>query len=113
MAVLTAITPTRLGAASAGAGVAASDTIEARHLGTRGAYLEILNAGAGVDNITISDSGATPAGTPPGTYPVSVTNGTNKEFYISPQQLDPTTGVVTVTHSLTAGVTYKLRPITR
>lgn len=110
MAALAAITPSRTGAASAGAAVAASDTISAAILGVHGAYLEVLNGGGSTDNITISDAGTTPAGTPPGTYAVSVANGTNKVFYISPKQLDPATGLVTITHSFTTSVTYKLYP---
>ena len=110
MGALAATTPSRTGAASAGAAVAASDTISAAVLGIHGAILEILNGGGSVDNMTISDSGTTPAGTSPGTYAASVTNGTNKVFYISPKQLDPVTGLVTITHSFTTSVTYKLYP---
>lgn len=111
MAALTATTPARTGTAVSGAAVAASDTISATVLGVYGAYLEILNGNAGSDSMTISDSGSTPAGTAPGTYAASVTNGTNKVFFISPKQLDPSTGLVTVTHSVTSSVTYKLYPI--
>lgn len=111
MAALTAVTPTRVGAVNAGAAVAASDTISATIIGVRGAHLEVINAGVGVDTMTISDAGATPAGTAPGTYPGSVTNATSKIFYLSPSQVDPVTKVVTVTHSQPTGVTYKLYPI--
>ncbi len=113
MAALTAITPTRAGAASAGAAVAASDTIAAAVLGSKGAYLEILNGNASPDSMTISDAGVTPSGSPltGGTYAATVTNATNKVFLINPQQADPATGLVTVTHSVTSTVTYKLYPI--
>lgn len=113
MAALTATTPTRLGVATPGAAVALTDTIAAAVLGSKGAFLEIINGNAGVDNVTISDAGVTPAGSPltGGTYAATVAAGTNKVFRILPQQLDPSTKVVTVTHSVTATVTYKLYPI--
>lgn len=113
MGALAATVPTRTGTASPGAAVAASDTIHASLLGTLGVHLEILNGGGSTDNVTISDAGATPAGTPlsGGTYPGSVANGTNKTFYISPKQADPATQLVTITHSFTTSVTYKLYPL--
>jgi hypothetical protein len=113
MGALAATTPTRAGTAVAvsGAAVAASDTIARSILGSRGAHLEIINGNAGADSITISDAGSTPAGTAPGTYAASVTNGTNKVFFISPKQIDPVTGLVTITHSVTSSVTYKLYPL--
>lgn len=111
MGLLAATTPARLGVASSGAGVAASDTISTAVLGARGAILEVLNGNAAVDNMTISDAGATPAGTPGATYAASVANGTNKAFKIVPSQADPVTGLVTITHSVIGTVTYKLYPL--
>lgn len=112
MAALTAITPLAAGAVSAGAAVAASDTIAASIIGSRGAYLEVLNGNAATDSITISDAGFTPAGNAlaGGTYSVSVNPTSNKIFYIAPAQVNLTTQVVTVTHTVTATVTYKLYP---
>ncbi len=113
MAALTATQPTAAGVATPGAAVAASDTISSTILGSRGAYLEILNGNAGADTMTISDAGSTPAGQPlvGGNYTVTVNATSNKVFYISPQQVNLTTGLVTVTHSVTATVTYKLYPL--
>ena len=113
MSVLSAITPTRAGSASAGAAVASSDTIPSTVLGINGAYLEVINGNAAADTVTISDSGATPAGTPlaAGTYSATVAAGASQVFYISPKQINPATGNVTVTHSVTATVTYKLYPL--
>lgn len=111
MGALVATTPDRTGTAVAGAAVAASDTINKSILGSRGAILEILNGNAAVDNMTISDAGSTPAGTPAVSFAASVTNGTNKVFKISPKQADPVSGNVTITHSVTATVTYKLYPL--
>lgn len=111
MAALTAITPTRAGATSAGAAVSASDTISAAQLGSLGAFLEILNGNASPDSMTISDASTTPTGAAAAANAPSVTNGTNKVFLISPRMADPVTGLVTITHSVTATVTYKLYPL--
>lgn len=110
MAALTATAPARTGTASPGAAVASTDTISSTVLG-KGAFLEILNGGASPDNMTISDASTTPSGAAAASNAPSVTNGTNKVFYISPTQLDPTTGLVTITHSFTTSVTYKLYPL--
>ncbi len=112
MAALVAITPTNLGTVNAGAAVASTDTIAQSVLGPKGAYLEIINGNASSDIVTISDSGATAAGNALSTGSVTdtVVNGTSQIFYISPTQVNPSTGLVTVTHTVTATVTYKLYP---
>lgn len=113
MAALTAVTPLVTGVATPGAAVSASDTIDASILGGRGAYLEILNGGGSSDTVTISDFGATPAGNQltANTYTVTVANGTNKVIFIKPSQVNPATGLVTVAHSFTTTVNYKLYPV--
>lgn len=113
MAALTAITPTNAGTASTGSAVAASDTIAQSIMGSRGCYLEIINGGGSTDNVTLSDPGSTPAGNAlsGGTIAGSVGAGTAKVFYIRPEQVNPTTNLVTVTHSFTTLVTYKLYPV--
>ena len=110
MAALTATTPLVTGVATPGAAVAASDTIDAATLGGNGALLEILNGGGSPDTVTIKDFGTTAAGNSLTTnqYTVSVSNGTNKVIFIKPSQVDPSTGLVTVAHSFTTSVTYKL-----
>ncbi len=110
MGALVAITPTLLGTASTGAAVSASDTIAQALLGPRGAYLEIINGGASPDTVAISDAGLTPAGNAATAATDVVTAGTSQIFYISPTQVNPTTFVITVTHSFTTTVTYKLYP---
>jgi len=40
-----------------------------------------------------------------------VANGTSKVFKILPAQADPFTGQVTITHSVTSTVTYKMYPL--
>lgn len=113
MAALTATTPTNAGTVTAGAAVAASDTISTAVMGPKGAYLEVINGNASPDAVTISDAGATPAGNSltGGTYAGTVTNATSKVFYIKREQAHPWTGLVTITHSVTATVTYKLYPV--
>lgn len=113
MAALTAITPTNTGAVSAGAAVASSDTVSTFTMGRRGALLEIINGNASPDNVTISDVGLTPSGNPlsGGTISSTVTNGTSRIFRLRPEQAESNFGVITITHSVTATVTYKLYPI--
>lgn len=113
MAALVAITPVTAGVANAGAAVAASDTIDQSILGQRGAYLEIINGNAASDTVTIKDFGTTTAGNSltSNQYTVTVTNGTSKIIFVKPSQVDPSTGLVTITHSVTATVTYKLYPV--
>ena len=110
MAALTAITPVVGGVASAGAAVSASDTIDASTLGSKGVYLEIINGNASSDTVTISDYGTTPAGNALTSNQISATvaNGTSKVFFVKPTQYNPATGLVTVTHSVTATVAYKM-----
>jgi hypothetical protein len=111
MGALSATTPTNTGATTSGAAVAASDTIARSVMGPKGVYLEIINGGGSTDNITISDSGSTSSGNSPGTVAGSVANGASKVFYIHPDQVNPSTGNVTVTHSFTTSVTYKMYPV--
>jgi hypothetical protein len=113
MAALAATTPTVTGVVIAGAAVAASDTIARSVMGPKGAYLKIINGNAASDSVTISDAGLTPAGNPlVGTAITKVvTNGTSQVFCIKPEQVDPVTNLVTITHSVTATVTYELVPV--
>lgn len=113
MGALVATTPTVTGTASAGSAVASSDTISRAVMGPKGAYLEILNGNAGADSMTISDFGATASGNslPSNQASASVPAGTNKVFHIKPDQVNPANGLVTITHSVTSTVTYKLYPV--
>lgn len=111
MALLTATRPTAAGVAWSPAAVSASDTISASDLGSLGAYLVVINGGASPDSVTVSDSGATPAGNAATTTANSVTNATSEVMYISPKAVNPSTSVVTVTHSFTTSVTCVLLPI--
>ena len=112
MGALVATQPTRAGVVTtAGSAVAASDTISAAILGKYGAYLEIINGNASPDVMTISDDSLTPTGGAAAAIAPTVTNATNKTFFIHPKQANTVTGFVTITHSVTATVTYKLFPL--
>jgi hypothetical protein len=111
MAALAAIVPTRAGALSAGAAVAASDTISVNALGYLGAYLEIINGNASPDTVAISDASVTPSGAAATAVGTAVANGTSRVFKVTKEMADPVTGNVTVTHTVTSTVTYKLYPI--
>lgn len=110
MAALTAFTPVTTGVVNAGAAVAASDTIDQATLGGNGVLLEIINGNASPDTVTISDYGATPAGNTLTSNQISksVANATSQVFIVKPSQVNPATGLVTITHSVTATVTYKM-----
>lgn len=111
MAALSLTTPARTGTVTtAGAAVSASDTISASVLGSRGCYLQIINGNAASDSMTISDASVTATGAAAAANAPSVTNATSKIFFISPKQVDGTTGLVTITHTITATVTYLLYP---
>lgn len=111
MGALALTTPTRAGTTTAGAAVASSDTISRDKLGTRGVNLEIINGNASPDNMTISDASVNPlSDAPAAALAPTVANATSKIFKITPAMADPVTGLVTITHSVTATVTYKMYP---
>lgn len=107
MGALTGTIPTRLGTSAPGNPVASTDTIAAALLGVNGALLEIIG-GASPDNMTISDAGKSPSGTPAVPYAATVAASGSSVFKIDPRQVDLATGLVTITHSFITGVTYKL-----
>lgn len=113
MAALVATRPTNLGTVTAGAAVAASDTVDQSLLGSRGAFLRINNGNAASDNVTISDFGSTPAGNALTSNQVTDTITTIQAqiYLLLPQQVNPATGLITITHSVTATVTYELYPL--
>lgn len=111
MTALSATIPTRAGTASPGAPVAASDTISTALLGARGALLEILNGNAATDTMSISDASVTGTGAAAAALAPALLTATNRVFKIRPEQADPITGLVTITHSVIATVTYKLYPL--
>jgi len=116
MGALAATTPANAGTVVTGAAVAATDTIARSIMGPKGCYLKIINGNASPDVVTITDPGVTPAGNPlnlapGGVISKSVANATSQIFYIHPEQVNQATGLVTITHSVTATVTYELYPV--
>jgi hypothetical protein len=87
------------------AAVAATDTITP-NLGYR-YVLIVVNGNASSDTVTITPSGTDPFGRTLAAKTVSVANGTTKYIYLAQQQLlaDGTTGLITITHSVTSSVT--------
>jgi hypothetical protein len=87
----------------------ASDTIAIAVLGDAGCNLRIQTAGTG-SNITISDAGSTPAGN--ATTATAITQAATqvRTVYISPKRADLSTGLVTITSSSQATMTYELYP---
>lgn len=111
MALLTAIQPTAAGVAWSPAAVSASDTIPASALGTRGAYLVVINGGGSSDTVTVVDASLTPSGNAATNLTNPVANGTTEVMFIPPSTMNTSTLVTTVTHSFTTSVTYVLLPI--
>jgi hypothetical protein len=111
MALLTATQPTAVGVAYTPAAVSASDTIAQASLGTRGAYLVIINGGGSSDTVTVSDGGFSPAGNAGTALTNAVANATSEVMFIPPSTVNPSTAVTTVTHSFITSVTYVLLPI--
>lgn len=111
---MTAITPstvTKTGLLAAPAPVTASDTIAGDLIPPPGLIYRVINAGAGVDNVSVSDGGTTPAGNPGTVTPVAVANGTTQSILIGRANINLSTGQVTITHSQPTGVTYELQRI--
>lgn len=110
MGALALTIPSRAGTLSTGLAVAASDTISRDKLGNSGVLLEIINGNAGADAMTISDASVTPSTAAAAALAPSVAAGASKVFKIVPAMLD-TAGLVTITHGVTATVTYKMYPL--
>lgn len=111
MSALALTTPTRTGAVTAGAAVANGDTISRSIMGARGVILEVINGNASPDTVTVSDASVTPSGGGAAAISTAVANGTSRAFRIKPAQCDPVTGQVTIGHTVTSTVTYKLYPV--
>lgn len=114
MAALTAVTAINAGTLDPPAAVAASDTIAQAVLGPNGALLSINNGGGSSDTITISDAGSTAAGNALASGAItglSVANGASKVFRLQMSQVNPATGLITITHSFITSVTYQLYAI--
>lgn len=104
---LTLTTPARTGALVTARAVSTSDTLSRANLGTKGVNLKIINGNAATNTVTISDDSTTAEGAPAAAISVAVAPSTNQVFKILPAQLNPTSGLVTITNSVTTTVTYE------
>jgi hypothetical protein len=109
MALLTVRTFQAAGGAIARIAVNSTDTISGSDIGDRGVILDVNNASGGSINVTVGDPGTTPAGNAASGSPagrvVAVPAGAQRDIYISPRNVDPATGVATITYSSTTSVT--------
>ncbi len=110
MGALALTVPSRAGTLSGGLAVAATDTISRDKLGSRGVLLEIINGNAGADAMTISDASATASEAAAAALAPSVAAGASRIFKLHPSMADPITGLISITHGVTATVTYKMYP---
>lgn len=109
MALLSVRTFSASGGAISRVAVNTTDTISGDAIGDRGVILDVNNASGGSINVTIGDPGTTPAGNAAAGSPagrvVAVPAGQQRDIYISPRNVDPATGVVTITYSSATSVT--------
>jgi len=111
MALITPSTVTVAGLLAAPAAVAASDTISGDVVPPGGLIYRVINGNAAPDNVSLSDGGATPVGNAGTVTPVAVANATTKTFLITQAHINRTTNLVTITHSITATVTFELQRV--
>lgn len=111
MAAITPSTVTVTGLLAAPAAVAASDTISGDLVPVGGLIYRVINGNAAPDNVSLSDGGATPVGNPGTVTPVAVANATTRTFLITQAHINRSTNLVTITHSVTATVTYELQRV--
>lgn len=106
MALLTPQTIVKTGLAPSYGAVTSSDTITAD---SDRLFLHVKNTGGGADTVTIDDAGFTPGGSAAAdpTVVVPATTG-DRMIYIPQSCVNPATGLVTVLHSATTGVTCAL-----
>ena len=109
MALIAPSTVTAAGLLANPQPVSASDTISVDQIPVgSGLIYRVINGGGVPDNVSISDGGTTKVGNPGTVTPVAVANGTTKSFLITRDHANLSTGLVTITHSQTASVTYEL-----
>jgi hypothetical protein len=82
--------------------VAATDTINADPAGL---ILHVKNAGGSTDVVTITDPGATPAGSVATNPTMSVPATTGDRMYKLSSAFQNSSGIITVAHSFTTSVT--------
>lgn len=106
MALLTAQTPTIAGTTPTYGAVSASDTIG--NIDDR-LFLIVRNASGSSDMVTLAIPGNDQFGSPVPDPTITVPATTGERWIlVTPQMVDPTTGLLTVTHSQTTSVTCAL-----
>lgn len=105
MALLTVTPVLAAGVATNLVAVNSTDTISGNDIGQRGVILEVANGAGSPMTVSISDPGATSAGNPGTVTARTVTNGTRKRFYVGPGNVDPATGLATITYSSATTIT--------
>jgi hypothetical protein len=108
MAALTATNSVLAGTLPSAVAVSASDTIAAGQFGPTGVDLRVINGGGSPDTVTIADPNLTVMGSAATNPTVSVTNATTKVIFIPVSAINPSTQLVTVTHSFTTSVTCEV-----
>jgi hypothetical protein len=87
--------------------VAASDTFSANDIGSKGLVLLVTNGSGGSINVTVADPGRTRLGNTGTAAAQAVADTATRVFWLSPDHVDPSTGVATVTYSGTTSVTWQ------
>lgn len=73
--------------------------------------LHVKNGGGSTITVTIVDAGNTPAGSAASNPTFTVAAGTEKEYRVPAQTVNPNTGFITVNYSATASVTAALKRV--
>lgn len=110
MALLTSQNVPVTGLQATYSAVSASDTVTPE---TNQLVYHVKNAGGSPDTVTVVVPGTDAFAQNKPDVAVTVTNGTEKFIYLPLQNqlADPTTGVITITHSFTTSVTAALLKI--
>lgn len=111
MAAITPSTVTTAGLLAAPAAVSSSDTISGDLVPVGGLLYRVINGNASSDSVSVTDGGTTPAGNAGTVTPVTVANATTRTILITQNNINRSTNLVTVTHTVTATVTYELQRV--
>jgi hypothetical protein len=93
------LAPATVSAAGGGDTVALASSTDDR------SFLEVINGGGSPITVTVADPGATPAGNPATVTPISVAASATKLIPLSPNSVNTSTGVISITYSAVTTVT--------
>lgn len=100
MALLIVRTVTSTGSTPAPVTCANGDTISGSDIGARGVILRVANTSGSAITVAVSDPGATAASNPGTVTPITVPATTGvREIYVGPANVNPATGVATLTYT--------------